>query len=171
MLKNCRYQNWSFDKGTGTLTISGKGEMNENENVPEVSLGGWREYIYDIKKIVIGEGITRIGAYSFGSNSGGNMYTNLSEIKLPNSLKSIGSYAFANSGRNGDGIREISFPKNLKEIDVGAFESSNLYAVDFPESLRSISTLAFAGTNIKKVYIPVSYKHLDVYKRQVITYL
>ena len=52
---------WTFDD-EGTLTVSGKGEMNDygdDENAP------WQSYRDDIKKIVITGEVTHIGDRAF----------------------------------------------------------------------------------------------------------
>ena len=53
---------WDFDYNTKTLNISGSGAM---EHYTEENLAPWNKYKNDIKKIVIGENITRLGKYAF----------------------------------------------------------------------------------------------------------
>ncbi len=56
---------WSFDSATGTLTISGSGEMKDFsiDEQPE-----WYEnYISQVKSIIISEGVTSIGNYAFSN--------------------------------------------------------------------------------------------------------
>ena len=90
----------------GVLTISGKGEMygysNDNREL-------WDKY--DIKRIIIGDGVTTIGWNAFEgcyaltsvtiSNSvtkiGGGAFescSSLTSVTIPNSVTTIGKYAF-----------------------------------------------------------------------------
>ena len=67
----------------GVLTISGKGKMNDysfDNRSP------W--YKYDIKRIIIGDGVTTIGEFAFTNCS------TLTSVTIPNSVKAIGDYAF-----------------------------------------------------------------------------
>lgn len=57
---------WSFDSGTGTLTISGSGAMSDyvfewGESDPRP----WSAYLSEIKTVVIGDSITKIGKEAF----------------------------------------------------------------------------------------------------------
>ena len=68
----------------GVLTISGKGKMYDYS-----SLNGAPWHDYDIKRIIIGDGITRIGGYAFFNCSA------LTSVTIPNSVTTIGEYAFS----------------------------------------------------------------------------
>ena len=72
---------WKYDKSKKTLTISGTGDMV----TPEKYM--WSDY--EIKKLVISEGITSIDVNAFYSN-----HSLTGELKLPESLKEIGEFAF-----------------------------------------------------------------------------
>ena len=52
---------WEFDKLTGTLTISGTGAMDDFSSYSRP----WFSYEDSIKTIIIGNGVTTIGKYSF----------------------------------------------------------------------------------------------------------
>ena len=52
---------WSFEESTGTLTISGMGEMT---NYSDVSLLPWDSYRSKIKSVIIGNNVTSIGEYT-----------------------------------------------------------------------------------------------------------
>ena len=67
----------------GVLTISGKGKMNDysfDNRSP------W--YKYDIKRIIIGDGVTTIGEFAFTNCS------TLTSVTIPNSVTEIGEFAF-----------------------------------------------------------------------------
>ena len=124
---------WSFSKKTGTLTIKGKGEMYDEEH--DYTVPWWvsgKGYL-DIKKVIIMEGVTSIGAWNFSSCD------KITEIKLPNSLKTIGKYAFYFCGN----LKSITLPKNLETIERGAFRQSGLKSVTIPEKVKNIYSEAF----------------------------
>ena len=70
----------------GVLTITGKGEMIDYSNY--YNRAPW--YGYDIKRIIIGDGITAIGSSAFAYCS------ELTSVTIPNSVTKIGYYAFYN---------------------------------------------------------------------------
>ncbi|MBQ6558988.1 MAG: leucine-rich repeat domain-containing protein [Clostridia bacterium] len=72
---------WSFDK-SGTLTISGKGKINDSP---------WRFLGLPVKKVIIKEGVTNVPVCCFYDCD------DLSSITLPNSVVSIGFEAFADT--------------------------------------------------------------------------
>lgn len=76
---------WELD-AEGILWIRGSGEMN-NWSAPNQS--PWSEYLDQISRIVVAEGVTSVGDYAFcGSSS-------IIDIQLADSVKSIGEYAFS----------------------------------------------------------------------------
>ena len=91
---------WKLDR-KGTLTISGKGAMYDYFAVASP----WEPHTFKIEAIDIKEGVTKIGAGSFGGYS-------VKQLKIPNSVTSIGEGAFSELW----GLKTIKLPKNLKEI-------------------------------------------------------
>ncbi|SDB02789.1 leucine-rich repeat protein [Eubacterium oxidoreducens] len=90
-------------------------------------------FYYDpITSITIPEGVTSIPDYAF-YNTGA-----LKDIQLPDSLKTIGSYAFAACG-----VEEITIPENVKSIGDHGFGGSSLRSFTCPDSLRTIGAGAF----------------------------
>jgi len=66
--------------------------------------------------------------------------SNLTSIKMPESLKSIGKEAF----RNCNGLTSITIGKNVTDIEYGAFSGcENLTSVTIPSSVTSIGENAF----------------------------
>lgn len=73
--------------GDGELHIYGTGAIPDyasSSNVPP-----WNNYKRDIKKVVIGNGVTTIGSYAF------EKCVNLKDMDIPASVTEINSYAFA----------------------------------------------------------------------------
>lgn len=58
---------WSLDKSSWVLTISGTGAMKDYgyASTSSIYINPWVSYRKSIKRVVIEEGVTRIGMYSF----------------------------------------------------------------------------------------------------------
>lgn len=97
----------------GTLTLEGSGPMSD---YPSAELPPW-EFDKDyIVAILIGEGITHIGAYAF------NECPDLVALQLPTTLRSIGVSAFA-------GCKQLVIdqpPAWVEFVGGGAFEGCTL---------------------------------------------
>ncbi|MBQ5601533.1 MAG: leucine-rich repeat domain-containing protein, partial [Clostridia bacterium] len=80
---------WDFNEATGTLTISGTGEMTDYEywytNAPSPWYSTMRNFIKTVK---ISEGVTSIGDCAFYD------CPNLTNATIPSSVTSIGNDAF-----------------------------------------------------------------------------
>ncbi len=72
---------WNFDEGSGTLTISGTGDMWDRGEYEM----WWINYVIDV---VIQEGVTSVSPYAFA------LSPTLSSVSFPNTLMLIGDYAF-----------------------------------------------------------------------------
>lgn len=123
---------WSLDKTTGTLTISGTGDMYDYESVhfsTDNTSAPWMKEIGDtseIKEVIIKNGITSIGAYAFYDLS------YISYVSLPDTLTKIGkeafvifdSYSFCENM-----FHTITIPSSVKIIEedaLGYYDSSYL---------------------------------------------
>lgn len=99
-----------------------------------------------IKKVVIEEGVTSVPSYAFYSNSneisGTKTHTNLTELVLPTTLKSIGIYAF-----NYAGITTVDFSQtSLEEIGSNAFEECPITgSVVMPKTIKNLGGTAFCN--------------------------
>ena len=116
----------------GVLTISGKGEMNDYSANYFENRAPWRGY--DIKRIIIGDGVTTIGVYAFAGCS------SLTSVTIPNSVTTIGEEAF-------EGCRaliSVTIPNSVTKIGDSAFEDcSALTSVTIPNSVTKIGDRAF----------------------------
>lgn len=124
-----RNTTWRFEDGV--FTVSGRGKMPDYtmnpSDAPWVSIGP------KVKKVVIEEGITKVGDQAF------TYFNNLEEVILPNSIKEIGKYAFQNTS-----IQSITLPYGLERIDQGAFRScKKLISIVIPNSVYDMGTFAF----------------------------
>ena len=91
-------------------------------------------------KIIIPDGITEIGGDLF--TGAFKDCTEISSIKLPQTLTKIGKTAFAGC----TGLTSISLPANLTEIDWYAFsDCTGLTSISMPANLTKIGLSAFRG--------------------------
>lgn len=122
---------WKFTSSDGTLTISGTGNMTnfvDHRYVP------WGSLRYEIKKVVIGDGVTSIGNCAF------DCCTSLTSVEIPNSVTSIGNCAF-NSCYS---LTSVEIPNSVTSIRDHAFcNCSGLTSVIIPNSVTSIEPWAF----------------------------
>lgn len=115
----------------GVLTVTGKGELPDLTMDSENPLDDIKT---EIESIIIQEGITGIGNFTFRN------CLNAETLQLPDSLKIIGKYAFAENYC----LSEVKLPGNLEIIKEGAFNKDvNLEIKSFPESLKKIEGYAF----------------------------
>ena len=146
----------------GVMTVYGKGAIEE-----------WQfENKYNIKSVIIKDGITGIGNFAFQNCERlesvtiadsveyiGVMAfadcTHLTTLKLGKGLTTIGRYAFDYCIRLSD---EFVFPDSLRIIEDYAFwNCESLYDITLPDGLTSIGDTAFgACPNLKSVTIPAS---------------
>ena len=110
----------------GTLTISGSGKMEDlygETFVPSY-------YQSKVKKVVIQNGITRIGGAAFFELS------NLKEAVIPESVTEIGYQAFAFCG-----MSDIVIPASVITIEEGAFTSDNLKSISVNADSKSFTSV------------------------------
>ncbi len=134
----------------GTLFISGN-------SMPDYAYNGapWFSLKDEIKKVVIGNGVTNIGNYAFKGCS------NLTSVTIPNSVKSIGEYAFWGCS----GLTSITIPNSVTKIEERAFYGcESLTSVTIPNSVTSIGNYAFYWCrSLTSVTIPNSVTSIGDY--------
>ncbi len=74
---------WSFDASTGTLTITGSGDM-----WPMYDGKPWATYVHDVTAVSLPDGITTLAPFAFARCD------NLTSINIPASITRIGEGAF-----------------------------------------------------------------------------
>ncbi len=164
---------WSFDEQTGTLTISGSGAMYDYSYQNKAP---WQDYKEAIRSIVLPNGLTTIGAWTF------NECSNLSQISIPQNVTSIGDYAFVycssltsvtipNSVTSigmstfaaCTGLTSVTIPNSVTSIGEGTFVMcESLVSVEIPSSVTSIGINTFADcTGLTSVTIPNSVTSIE----------
>ena len=98
------YLNWKLLQD-GTFIVSGEGAMPSRE---------WEDYILQIKRVIINDGVISIGDYAFHN------CVNLSDIIISNSVTNIGKYAFY-----GTSLAGVTIPNSVTNI--GEYTFSHCY--------------------------------------------
>ncbi len=126
---------WSFDEATGTLTISGTGDMTDY-SYDSYSSAPWKSKWASIKTAKISEGVTSIGDHAFDGCK------NLTSITIPDGVTSIGDSAFMDCYR----ITDITIPDSVTTIGDHAFQlCQSLTSITVPDSVTNIDDYAFIG--------------------------
>ncbi len=123
---------WSYNESTGTLIITGTGEMTNYDysNQP------WHEYRDLIQSVSLPQGLTTIGYSAFSG------CRNLASIVIPGSVTHIGEGAFSGCG----GLTSITIPNSVTTIGEDAFfECLGLTSLTLSNSITIIGEGAFAG--------------------------
>ncbi len=81
-----------------------------------------------IKKLIISDVLTRIGAYSFCNNT-------INFLNIPSNVKEIGNHAFAWYGSFSEGL---ILNEGLETIGGGAFEGNNLTSLKIPSTVKNM---------------------------------
>lgn len=127
---------WKVDGGT--LTISGKGAMEDFETgEPPWEEEG--EATNTIKKIVIKEGVTSLCDYAF------NCYETVTSVSLPKSLKKFGFLAL-----NGTSLREVKVAKGSKYFSTRGgvlFNRKKTTLIYYPTRKKGSSYTVPSGVN------------------------
>ena len=105
---------------------------------------------YAPKRIIVEEGITKIGNGSFE-----DIYS-IENVQFPNTLVEIGDSSFRHCK-----IQQIEFPDSLKSIGTYVFYENPLTNVILNNGLEEIKEYAFSDTNITTITIPSSVKKIE----------
>ena len=121
---------WRLDDN-GILYISGTGAMADYTNSNNIP---WRDYISQVKQIVINSGVVNIGNMAFADCQ------NLEKVSIPNTVTKIGSSSFSHCTI----LDSIIIPNNVTEIGPYAFwNCKSLSNIQWPTGLQTIGNAAF----------------------------
>ncbi len=139
---------WNYENGV--LTI-----MSNTQDFEKSSQRPWDKYKNDVSKIVIKDGVTSIGDWSFAN------FSKLKEVQFAPSVDEIGERAFYNCSS----ISYINLNEGLKTIENGAFNScKGAIRVKLPDSLESIGDSAFMNLpEVPVITIPESVKNVGMW--------
>ena len=130
----------------GTLNISGKGAMKDYNSDDNPSPASQKKD--SVKKVVIEDGVTSIGATAF------YCCNSLTSITIPDSVTSIGDSAFSGCWD----LTSITIPDSVTTIGESAFYGcSSLTSITIPDGVTSIGYGAFSSCrSLTSITIPDS---------------
>lgn len=125
---------WDLDNN-GNLIILGTGDMYDlayDDESGSYTLP-WVEYRSMIRRVEIGSGVTRIGAWAFED-------TNITSLTIPGSVTAIGDYGVSNRY-----LAELTLNEGLRSIGKSAFSGNKrLTTLTIPDGVTTIGEEAFA---------------------------
>lgn len=134
---------WAVSKSEGSedydlLTISGTGAMKDGQP--------WKNIRYQIKKVVICDGVANIGKDVFKNCS------SLESVTIPSSVTYIGNNAFYKCSS----LTFVSLPSNVTFIGGNAFQNcSSLTSINIPSGVTSINKYTFKNcSSLTSINIP-----------------
>ena len=141
---------WVLDD-RGTLTITGAGKIydygyvwngEEWEDIPTP----WFGLRDQIRKVVVGKGVTYIGTEAFGE-----LY-NLTSVSLPAGLEGLGADVF----RDCEKLTSVTIPDGVRYASGDLFSGCrSLKTVSLPDSLQGLGGATFVWcTSLTKVTLP-----------------
>ena len=141
-----------------TLYVSGDGEIPNFLNIPTSGdeLKEWQDYYSMVEKIVIGDGITKIGDRNFA------LFEKTKEVVLADTVEEIGIQSFywnkalenldlnqvTKLGRTSfsqcDNLSKVVIPGTIKNIPTGCFSGADgICEIFIEEGVESISNASF----------------------------
>ena len=147
------FKDFKLNLKKGLIQIYDYTGNSENITIPNINfpwikfdmtVGVFEDYT-NLKKITLPEGMTEIPKRTFYN------CMNLTSINIPSTVKTIGEYAFCNTG-----IKSITIPNNVTTIEYSAFRScSNLEEVKLSTGMTEIARLTFYNSQkLKDITIP-----------------
>ena len=132
---------WSYTRD-GVLTVSGRGPMRSyqksditmDSNIDQRVPTPWVRYASEIRAVVIGEGVTEVGDYTFID------CRELKSVQLPGTLRRVGAYAFSDAS-----LESLQLPDGLQRIGPFAFGDTNIQSLIIPASVTELGAHAFDG--------------------------
>ncbi len=135
---------------TWTMYDDGVFKVSKAAN-PNTKNHTYRKYNNKIKSVVIENGVTEIWGSAFFN-------TSVSEVSIPDSVKSIGNGAFYDC----ENLTSIKLPKGLETIDSSAFRRCRrLTSISIPDSVKSLGNSCFEDCySLAEVKMPSSLKYI-----------
>ena len=103
---------WTFDRSTGELAITGRGDMTSWSVYTDAP---WNSFRDSIRTLSLSENLKSISAYAFYECN------NLSHVVIPDSVTRISKFAFEQC----DALSYVIIGSGVKSIGEGAFRNNN----------------------------------------------
>ncbi|MCR5340102.1 MAG: InlB B-repeat-containing protein, partial [Saccharofermentans sp.] len=149
---------WKIDYATGTLTISGTGNMNnwgDTDTVP------WYPVRDSIKTVVISDGVTSIGDRAF------NGFSNITSVTVPESVTAVGDNAFSGCSN----LAEVTYTGTREKWNNISIGSGNDYLANATmQFAKSDNTLSVKGKTAKVKYSKLRRKKQTLSVGKVISF-
>ena len=114
-----------------------------NDNPLSIAKHLYSDDYKEIIDLIIPNSVTSIGNYAFYGCSG------LTDVTIPNTVKSIGAGSFSHCG-----LTSVIIPNGVTSIGSSAFANcSDLTSVTIPNSVTSIGNVAFGYCNVTNVTV------------------
>ena len=138
---------------SGNITIPAQVSYN-SQTYSVTSIGAGAFDSCAMSSISIPNSVTSIGDYAFSE------CYNLTSVVIPNSVTSIGDNAFYKCSS----LTSVVIPNSVTSIEHGAFSwCTDLISVEIPNSVTNIGDYAFSGcTSLTSITIPNSVKSIGV---------
>lgn len=107
----------------------------------------------NLSGIILPQSVKSIGIYAF------NMCINLVDVVLPKTLDSVGNYAFYNC----NSLSEIVIPEGVQELGIIFKDCKSLKNVSLPSSLRKLTSTFYNCSSLEKIVIPEGVGTLGCY--------
>ena len=125
-------ENLTWTLESGTLTISGTGEMDHYS----VNATPWSSYQDSITKLIVQPGVTSLGNYCFSRCS------SLRSVTIPESVTTLGDSCF----RYCSSLGSITIPGKVASLgDYCFYWCTGLTSITIPDSVNSLGAYCFSG--------------------------
>ena len=121
---------WSLDRLSGTLTISGRNDIDDYD---KYTAQPWNKYANEIYTVVVKSGINKVGHNAFSH------LNNLTTIVLEDKVRTLGTDAFAYC----DNLTDVYLPGTLQGVSQGAsYQCNNVKNIYFGGTEEYWNTIA-----------------------------
>lgn len=104
-------------------------------------------------EINLPESLTTVGSYAFSGCSA------LPSIEIPGNVNTINTYAFQNCSA----LKQLTLNEGLEKVASYAFDGCKIDDIRFPESLQTIDTYAFRGNSFGTLNLPPNLNTIGEY--------
>ncbi len=95
----------------------------------------------NLSQVKLGNSVETIGFYAFGSCA-------ITELTIPSSVKTIGRSAFSSNSK----LSKINLGKGVETIEENAFGHCSISNLTIPSSVKTIGSSAFSNCKIEKLF-------------------